>query len=252
MTDGNPNLSRFHYLKSEDLDPILESAMAETTEEARDVWVALFRNRALNLIRDGSSIALRREATVLNRNLYSPAGRQMQRDAAVYHARLATIADMLTTAGERTDTAFVQAVLASHKKYANRILEMLARATDGIPRTEIRDELRTLYPKLSESHLTHILADLDKAGVITRIRRPNMKEVRVTLDAAGRDIVEKQLRPEWFVRLTQLVRHVARGGDAPSGSHVTELMREANAPSELVVTLVLELLATLTDTRRTG
>jgi len=257
MARINPNVSRFHYLNSEELGPILDDAMADTRDESRNSWVALFRNRALDRIRQGSSDELLNEARILSDRLYSPAGQKLRREHPGYFARLDTIAEMLKTAGERTDTAFVQAVLASHKKYANRILEMLARATGGVPRTEIRDELRTIESKLSESHLTHILADLDNAGVITRVRRPKTKEVRITLDAAGRDLVEKQLRPEWFVKSTQLVRHVARGGDAPSEGQVTELLRKANAPSELVVTLVQELLATLTDTasafeRRTG
>jgi hypothetical protein len=243
MTQEVQNVSRFHYLPSEELDPIIESAMAETNDEGRDVWVALFRNRALNLIRKGSSLALRREAAVLNRNLFSPAGRQVQRDAAAYHARLATIADMLSTAGQRTDTAFLNAVLASHSKYAQRICELLARAgANGLPRRELLAKL-----DVTESHLSHILADLEKAHVVVRLRSTGTKEVRVTLDSAGRDLVTEQLEPRWFVAIAEVLDDVARGNAPPPASKVASKLERANVPSQLVVARVHDLLATMAD-----
>lgn len=239
----NLNLSRFHYLPSDELDPVIESAMAETVGEQRDAWVALFRNRALNLIRRGSSLALRREAAVLNRQLYSPTGRELQQRDPAHHARLGTIAEMLSTAGQRTDTAFLNAVLSSHSKYAQRILELLARAgSDGLPRRELMAKLG-----VQESHLSHILADLEKANVIVRLRRDGTKEVRVTLDAAGRDLVNEQLEPHWFVAAAQVLDDVARGHAAPSATKLSNLLEKANVPSRLVIERVHDLIATLSD-----
>ena len=241
--DENLNLSRFHYLPSDELDPIVESAMAEAIAEQRDAWVALFRNRALNLIRRGSSLALRREAAVLNRHLYSPTGRDLQQREPAYHARLGTIAEMLSTAGQRTDTTFLKAVLASHSKYAQQILELLARAgADGLPRRELMAKLG-----VQESHLSHILADLEKANIIVRLRRDGTKEVRVTLDSAGRDLVSEQLEPQWFVAAVQVLDDVAHGHAAPSATKLSNVLEKANVPSRLVIERVHDLIATLND-----
>jgi len=41
MTHEVQNVSNFHYLPAEELDPIIEEAMAETNREQREVWFAL-------------------------------------------------------------------------------------------------------------------------------------------------------------------------------------------------------------------
>src|SRR5437868_6144413 len=85
--DGEaPNVSRFHYFDSSEMHPIVEQALAEKEDRAREAWIALFRNRALQLIRKGSSLAIAAEAAVLNRHLFSPAGRAIQQENPVYHA----------------------------------------------------------------------------------------------------------------------------------------------------------------------
>ena len=88
MTDEAPNLSRYHYFETSEMQPIVEQALAETGDRAREAWVALFRNRALQLIRKGSSLELAAEAALLNRHLYSPTGRTLQQDEPVDPDRL--------------------------------------------------------------------------------------------------------------------------------------------------------------------
>src|SRR4051794_21515697 len=177
MSDEAPNLSRYHDFDASDMHPVVEEAFAAKGDVARDAYVALFRNRALRLLRKGSSVALASEAAMLNRNLYSTAGEALRQETPAYFARLATIADMLTTAGQRTDVTFVGAVLASHRKYATVILEALAEAgDDGIPRRDLLTRLG-----VSESHLSHILGDLAKADIVVVTRNRGLKEVRVLL-----------------------------------------------------------------------
>src|SRR6185369_5945031 len=138
MDDDLPNLSALHYLEPSEMHPHVEQALAAKGDRLRDAWVALFRNRALKLIRQGSSVTLAAEAAMLNRQLYSPAGKELQQHDPAYHARFATIADMLTQAGQRTDSVFVEAVLSSHRKYAQAILELLVEAgDDGMPRRDL-------------------------------------------------------------------------------------------------------------------
>ena len=151
---------------------------------------------------------------------------------------------MLSTAGQRTDTTFLNAVLASHSKYAQRICELLARAgSDGLPRRELLAKL-----SVTESHLSHILADLEEAHVVVRLRSLGTKEVRVTLDSAGRDLVSEQLEPLWFVAIAEVLGDVARGKPAPAPKKIASKLEQAHVPSQLVVARVHDLVATMTDT----
>jgi DNA-binding MarR family transcriptional regulator len=244
MESDGPNVSQFHYFDSSEMHPIVEQALAEKEDRAREAWIALFRNRALNLLRKGSSLALAAEAAVLNRHLYSPTGRQLQKDDSVYHARIATIADMLTHAGQRTDSAFIEAVLSSHRKYAQMILELLAEAGgDGLPRRELLSALG-----VEESHLSHILRALEKADVIARHRRGGVKEVRVVLGHAGRDLIEEKVLPEWFVRMEQLIAGAARG-EAPEPAAVGESLVAAKVPSRIMAARINNLVAVVADTK---
>jgi len=243
--DGEaPNVSRFHYLDSSEMHPIVEEALAEKGDRAREAWIALFRNRALQLIRKGSSLAIAAEAAVLNRHLFSPAGRAIQQENPVYHARIATIADMLTQAGQRTDAAFLGAVMSSHKAYAKRIVEALAEAGEhGLPR---RDLLTML--DIQESHLSHVLRALEKADVIARHRRPGFKEVRVVLGSAGRDLIEEKILPEWFTRMEQFIADATQG-TVPEAHTVTESLEQANVPSRLMASRINNLVAVVADAK---
>jgi DNA-binding MarR family transcriptional regulator len=246
MDDEAPNLSRFHYFETSEMHPIVEQALAEKGDRAREGWVALFRNRALQLIRKGSSLELAAEAALLNRHLYSPTGRTLQQEAAVFHARLATIADMLTQAGQRSDPAFLSAVLSSHQKYAQSILEALAGAgDDGLPR---RDLLSLL--QVEESHLSHILGALEKADVIVRLRRPGLKEVRVVLGHMGRNLVNEKILPRWYMKMEQFIVDAAQGG-APEAGTVAEELEEAKVPSRLMATRINTLVTVVADAKVT-
>ena len=240
----NTDIARFHDLDSHEMHPIVERALAEQDEAAREMWVALFRNRALKLIRKGSSIALGSEAAALNRHLNSSAGRAVREADPSYYARLATIADMLTVAGQRTDSVFLSAVLSSHGKYARSILEMLADAGDeGLPRRALLDRL-----KVSESHLSHILRDLEEADVVIRFRRPGLKEVRVALGHAGRDLISERLLPAWFTTAEQLILDATRGA-VPDHATVAEALQRANVPSRLLVGRIKDLVSVIASTK---
>jgi DNA-binding MarR family transcriptional regulator len=244
MNDDAPNLSRFHDFEASELHPIVEEAFDAKGDAACNAYVALFRNRSLRLLRKGSSVALAAEAAVLNRHLYSGTGRALQQENPGYHARLATIADMLTTAGQRTDSTFVGAVLASHKKYATTILEALADAgEDGLPRRELLPLLG-----VTESHLSHILHDLAKADVIVRKTSPGLKEVRILLGPAGHDRIAEKILPDWFTEMERFIVEAARGS-LPDMTAITRSLQAAKVPSRTLASRISNLVAIVADAK---
>jgi len=220
--------------------------MADESDEAVDAAIAMLRNRALRLLRTGSSSDLCNEAEVLNRYLYSRLGRQLQSRSAEVHARLRTIADMLSEASRRVDSVFLSAVLSSHKKYAEKILEILSPAgTDGVPRQKLLGEL-----EIEQSHLSHVLADLEDADVIVRYRHPGKKEVRVAIGPAGRELIATTLMPAWFLRAADYLQAAIAGSAIPSASKVVSEMQKAEVPSRIVTDRVIQLLGDIGNRRK--
>ncbi len=249
MAQPKLSISRFHTVPPAEIGDVVKSAVAETDVDVLEAWTSLFRNRALRLIRCGSTSELREESVTLNRHLYSAAGRELLSRDPSSHARLQMIADMLGEAAQRSDTVFVSAVLSSHNKYARPSLEMLARAgTDGVPRQKILTDLR--IP--SESYLSHILADFEKADLVIKLRRSGTKGVRVAIGSAGRDFVNQQLLPQWFLSVVDIVSKAADNHVAPPPAEVASILESADSPSKLVADHVSGLLLKLTRKRSQG
>jgi DNA-binding MarR family transcriptional regulator len=229
------NLSRFHTSPASELGPLLEAVASESDDGAVDAMLAVLRNRALRLIRSGSSSDLSAEAAVLNRYLFSRAGRALQSRDASRHTRIRMIAEMVGEAGQRTDSVFLSAVLSSHTKYARPIVEMLSRAgSEGLPRKQLLQKLN-----VEESHLSHILADLQDADVIVKYRRPGKKEVRVGLGPAGREIVGTTLLPEWFSCTLKIFRDAA-DGTQPRDSQIVQTLEKSGVPSKMIADHVVQ------------
>ncbi|HKO59310.1 MAG TPA: hypothetical protein VJ276_25815 [Thermoanaerobaculia bacterium] len=233
------SLSRFHNLPSTELDMVVEHAIAEVDPDDKDAFVALFRNRALRLIRNGSSSDLREEAMSLNRRLYVRGGRELlQRDPA-YHARLQTIADMLGEASQRTDSVFLTAVLSSYSKYARPLIELLSRfGSEGVPRQKILTDLK--IP--SEAYLSRMLRALEEADVVVRHRREGVKGIRVALGHAGREMVSKTLAPNWFLLLMKMLNDAVSESSSLSPTKVAAALEKADVPSSLFADHVVDLM----------
>lgn len=73
----------------------------------------------------------------------------------------------------------------SHKGRWRRVLELLAAAGGTMRRAVLKERLDAL----SESHLSHLLRDLEEAEMIVRRRPERSREVLVELRSAGREIV---------------------------------------------------------------
>lgn len=86
-----------------------------------------------------------------------------------------------------------EAILLCHKGRGRQVLERLVDGGGKLRRTALREGL----DPLSESHLSHLLRDLETAGVIVRRRPGKTKEVLIELTAAGRRLVAAPPVPGW-------------------------------------------------------
>jgi hypothetical protein len=246
MADENVSISSFHAVLPAEIGEVVKRALSETDTELLEAWTSLFRNRALRLIRTGSSIDLRDESASLNRHLYAAAGRGLRDRNPNAYGRFQMIAEMLGEAAQRTDTVFVPAVLSSHNKYARPMLEMLSRAgREGVPRQQILARLK--IP--SESYLSHILADFEKADLIIKLRRAGSKGVSVALGPAGRDLVRENLLPQWFLSVVDMLGNAATDHVAPPPAKVATILEESHSPSKLINDHVVGLLMKITGRR---
>ena len=249
MAQQKLSISRLHTVPPAEIGEVVKNTVGETDSDTLDAWISLFRNRALRLIRSGSTTELRDESMILNRNLYSGAGRDLQTRNPTAHARLQMVAEMLGEAAQRSDSVFVLAVLSSHDKYARPMLEMLSRAgTDGVPRQKILNDLRVP----SESYLSHILADFEKADLVIKLRRTGTKGVRVAIGSAGRDFVNEKLLPRWFLSVVEMVGKAADDHVAPPPAKVASILETSDSPSKLVADHVVGLLTKITGKRSRG
>lgn len=246
MADENVSIASFHTVAPAEIGEVVRKALAENDADLLEAWTSLFRNRALRLIRTGSTTELRDESSNLNRHLYAASGRALLGRNPTAYARFQMIAEMLSEAAQRTDTVFLSSVLASHNKYARPMLEMLSRGgPEGVPRQEILERLK--IP--SESYLSHILADFEKADLIVRLRRVGSKGVTVTLGAAGRDLVHEKLLPQWFLSVVDILGNAATSHVAPSRARVATILEESHSPSKLITDHVVGLLMKITGRR---
>jgi DNA-binding MarR family transcriptional regulator len=114
---------------------------------------------------------------------------------------------------------------ASPSSLGRSVLELLAAEGQAVSRSEIKRRL-----DLAESHLSHLLRDLEAAGLIVRIRTEKGREVLVDLGPEGRKITESALLPRWVERLAVLIAGATTGVVGDRDAIIRELT-EAGAPS---------------------
>jgi Mn-dependent DtxR family transcriptional regulator len=167
MTTATPiDLTGFVNSPMADLVPVVEEAAKhQAALQELDRRGALFFDRTLWLLRQGSRTQILDECVDLDRFLTSKAGKWVQATYPELFGTWAALSDLLGEAARRSDRAAVDSILASLKGYGRTILEMLAERGAPVPRNEILKRL-----DVSESHLSHILRDMDEADLIIRYR----------------------------------------------------------------------------------
>src|SRR3954447_11351797 len=90
--------------------------------------------------------------------------------------------------------------------HGRALLELLAAEGQPVSRAEVKRRLG-----MAESHLSHLLADLEASGLIVRIRGQKGQGVLVDLGPEGRKVVEAALLPRWVERLAVLIAGARTG-----------------------------------------
>jgi DNA-binding MarR family transcriptional regulator len=219
----------------EEIEPVLSVLAGDLSPEdpgflnlAREVR-GLLLDRALNLLRTGSRTEINAEAYAFHRFLESAAGKGLLDKAPGVHGGFLAIADLLSGAGDRADFAAVDSILRSHKGRGQAILELLAQRGEAVKRSIIRGQLA-----VSESHLSHILREMEEADLLVRYRRTQGREVLVELAPTGREYVERSVLPEWIRYLEQHLDALVEGKvESWDVKAVAKTLVESGAPSEI-------------------
>ncbi len=205
----------------------LLAGMPENQDQriARAVRAALL-DRALNLLRRGSRTEIGEEARNLHGFLVAGRGLQLLEAWPEFFGWVEAVATLLSEATRRTDRGAVESILRSHRTHGRPLLERLAARSEPMPRAVLREELG-----LSESHLSHLLRDLEECDLIVRFRESGAKQVLVALGQAGREVVEQSLLPGWVEPLAECLRTLARGESVPDRSALERELVNHGAPT---------------------
>lgn len=217
--------------------PLLETLAETPSPKPADRVQAVLLNRALTLLRTGARSEIGDEAYALDRFLASEYGESLRHRGE--HARevyggLGAIARLLTAAAERADGPAVESILRNHRGRGRQVLERLAEHGAAMPRAALRSRLA-----MSESHLSHVLRELEEADLIVRYRQG--KEVMVDLGFIGREVVDRSVLPTWIRRLVELLHCMAEGqGDFDAPKKLTDELLGHGAPSRLAAQSLAE------------
>lgn len=204
----------------------------------------LLQSRTLRLLRQGSREEINEEALHLSRFLESENGKALGRDRAELYGGWCALADLLIAAGRRRDEAAVDSILQSYGGNARRLLEFLAgrgagRENDDEPPVAVQRSEVKKHLELSESHLSHLLRDLEEADLVFRYRVPKGREVMLELGPLGRRVVNTKVFPGWVTYLVHLISEL----DEPDPGTIQRELVERGAPSEAVARELAEALA---------
>ncbi|HEX9734550.1 MAG TPA: hypothetical protein VGG06_21470 [Thermoanaerobaculia bacterium] len=207
--------------------PLLDALAADPEPKPARRVRALLLDRALRLLRTGSRTEIDDEATGLERFLASAEGQKLHKGSAEVFGGLSALARLLTGAADRADPAAVDSILRNHSGRGQQVLELLVGRGEPVPRTRIKAELG-----LSESHLSHVLRELEEADLIVRYRPGRGKEVLVKLGLVGREVVERAVLPSWIQLVIDRLAGL-RGGASIDRERLAVELHEHGAPSRL-------------------
>jgi DNA-binding MarR family transcriptional regulator len=144
-------------------------------------------DEVVRLVRAGDATEMVEGGRTLTRFLGSPRGRAACELAPAAHERLAGLVSVLTAAISPSSKGGDALVLRSWNGKAEEALGCLAARHGAMPRAELRGELN-----VSESYISHLLRDLEGAGLVERIGIPGRRGVEVHLTAEGRDLAPER------------------------------------------------------------
>lgn len=226
------DLSGHRGLPPAEIAPLLEKVGATPENLALSALTALLMNRALRLLRQGSRQEILDESLMLNRFLATPAGDRLKKDRPEVFGGWTALGELLSGAARSVSRTAVPSILSGTR--GRDILELLASEGRPLSRAEIK---RRLDFK-SESHLSHLLRDLEEADLVVRYRPEGRKDVVVELGPVGREVVEQSVLPKWVETFAEVLTRPS----VDQRAVVRELL-EAGAPSALLANRLAETLA---------
>lgn len=233
------DLSGYRDAPPEEVVPLLDRVAGEPEEWALSALTSLLRNRTLRLLRQGSQQDALEEALMLNGFLATEAAERLRQARPEIVGGWSTLGELLSGAARSTGRAAVPALLSGTR--GREILELLASEHRPVLRSEVKRRLQLT----SESHLSHLLRDLEEADLVVRYRPEGSKEVVVELGPVGREVVEQSVLPAWIEKLIEAVRAIAGGARFGDPEALALDLHRAGAPSRLAMERLAEALASL-------
>lgn len=218
---------------AQEVVPHIEAAARTADLPALENLTCALLDRVLRVLRDGSRREILDEALVVSSGLSGEPGKLLRKRYPEVYASWTTLDDLLAEAGRRHDRAAVPGILKSTQGLGLRVLEILAKEGGAAPRSRIRETL-----DLTESHLSHLLYNLEEADLVVRFRQG--KEVHVELGPVGQDLVKTTVFPAWVESFLAAMERTHQG-EQIEDALVDELVR-AGAPSRLVAEKLSECL----------
>lgn len=180
----------------------------------------LIAAETIRLIRLGTRSELTEAGMELSQLLIGPSAERLRQEHPEAHRIVAGTSITLTAATAPSSSAGELTVLRSWRGSASKVVARLRREPGhAMQRADLRHELG-----VEESHLSHMLADLEDAGLVVRI--PEGKRVTVHLGPTGRSEHVKQfldgveVEPQGARAVRALFERVIAGWPgAPSSRH---------------------------------
>jgi DNA-binding transcriptional ArsR family regulator len=151
----------------------------------------LLMREAVRLIRLGTRAEVANAALELAQALTRPTAERLASEHPQAHRLLTSAADALAAATPPSSAGGEMSVLRSWNGKALKAVAMVSRSVHrAVPRADLRAQL-----DVNESHLSHLLSDLEAAGLVVRVRTG--RAVMVHLGLVGRsDHVQQMLPPD--------------------------------------------------------
>jgi DNA-binding MarR family transcriptional regulator len=218
------DLSGFRDAPPATVAPFVERVAQEPEEKALGALTALLMNRLLRLLRQGSRQEILDESLMLNRVLAMEAGAHLRQSRPEVFGGWSALGELLSGAARSTGRAAVPSILSGTR--GREILELLAGEGQAVARSEIKRRLELT----SESHLSHLLRDLEEADLVVRYKPARGKEVLVELGPVGRQIVDQSVLPLWLKEFERIASEAAREASTDLEAVIQDLQK-AGAPS---------------------
>ena len=166
-------------------------------------FTTLLSDRVLMLLRTASRSQIIEESASFSSVFSHPLFENIRSEAPHVAGAWETLSDLLHEAGRKSDSAAIDSILTSYAGMPRQILEMLAgRNGEELSRSEVRQRLG-----ISESYLSHILREMDEAGLVQR-DRTKRKDVVIRLGAAGRDVIQRRIYPAWIDYVIEAIARI--------------------------------------------